>query len=199
MLLARHGRTRSNAEGRFCGRGDPPLDELGRAQARALGRWVGEQLAVPLVRVVASPATRAVETARPLAEPERIDGLAELDQGELEGMALADALSRHAEFFAAWKRDPVSVRVPGGETLAELDARSGAVLDALARELVPHRAVTVVTHQFVQAVFLARRHDDGVKAWRRWQLGNGQLRILGRGPDGGLTLLSDAIAPGSTT
>jgi len=47
VLLARHGETDDNAARRFQGHRDPPLDELGRAQALALGEelagagWVG--------------------------------------------------------------------------------------------------------------------------------------------------------------
>ena len=56
LLLARHGETEWNRTGRWQGWADPPLNETGRAQARALT----EQLrAVPFDAVYSSDLRRA--------------------------------------------------------------------------------------------------------------------------------------------
>ena len=60
ILLARHGETPWNAEGRYQGQEDIPLSEVGIAQARALGERLRE---VPITRAVASPLGRARQTA----------------------------------------------------------------------------------------------------------------------------------------
>ena len=60
ILLARHGETRWNAEGRYQGQADIPLSEVGEGQARALGERLHE---VPITRAVASPLSRARRTA----------------------------------------------------------------------------------------------------------------------------------------
>ena len=60
LILVRHGQTASNASGLLLGRDDPPLNELGRQQAKALAAVHGVAGAA---RVIASPLRRARETA----------------------------------------------------------------------------------------------------------------------------------------
>ena len=94
LLLARHGQTDSNVH-RVLDSRPPgaPLNALGRAQAAALG----ERLAGWRIESVhASHALRAQETAAPVAAahglPLRVvDGVHEVDCGELEGRSDPDA------------------------------------------------------------------------------------------------------------
>ena len=63
MLLVRHGQSEWNALGRWQGRADPSLTDVGRRQAKkATGHLSGFDA------VVASPLCRAFETATILAE-----------------------------------------------------------------------------------------------------------------------------------
>jgi broad specificity phosphatase PhoE len=70
--LIRHGRTSANAEGRLMGHRAIGLDDVGRAQASAVGAALRDQLLGPtrpstgegrVVALVTSPLQRAVETA----------------------------------------------------------------------------------------------------------------------------------------
>ena len=74
VVLLRHGRTAHNADGRIQGQLDVPLDELGLAQAQALGTVFA---AAPPAVVVSSDLARARETARAVCEhvglPLRLD------------------------------------------------------------------------------------------------------------------------------
>jgi phosphoserine phosphatase len=88
ILLARHGETSWNVEGRHQGQGfDIPLSEAGRTQALALGKRLRD---VELTRTVASPLLRARGTAE-LALGDRAGGLRlepafrEIAHGEWEG------------------------------------------------------------------------------------------------------------------
>lgn len=56
ILLARHGETPWNAEGRYQGQIDIPLSPIGEAQAQALGARLAS---VDITRAVASPLSRA--------------------------------------------------------------------------------------------------------------------------------------------
>lgn len=182
VLLIRHGETPLNAEHRFCGAGsNPPLSALGREQVERLGaRLRGE-----LDEVYSSTQLRALETARALAraEVEAFADLRELEQGILEGLRFRDAMAEHQEFFAAWRRDPTAVRVPGGETLGELGDRGAAVIRALGLRHVADRSgerrvIAVVAHQMTQATAICRLTGEPLERWSEFQLGNAEANLL---------------------
>jgi len=84
--LIRHGQTEANLEHRWWGRGETPLTARGREQAVALAATVRQ-----LDAIVSSPLSRAVDTARPVAEAQghRIavdDDLIEISFGTWEGL-----------------------------------------------------------------------------------------------------------------
>src|SRR5262249_58450105 len=60
ILLARHGETVYNVEGRWQGQSDSPLTERGRAQARELARALADE---QLAAVYSSDLGRAADTA----------------------------------------------------------------------------------------------------------------------------------------
>ena len=62
IWLVRHGRTPSNAARIIQGQIDAPLDELGVAQAEALGRWFSAE-GVTFGAAFSSPLQRAARTA----------------------------------------------------------------------------------------------------------------------------------------
>src|SRR5919204_6587487 len=70
ILLARHGETVSNVEGRWQGQADSPLTERGLAQARELGRALGSD---SLAAVYSSDLGRALDTAREVAAPHGLE------------------------------------------------------------------------------------------------------------------------------
>lgn len=93
IALVRHGETAWNAEGRLQGQTDIPLNEAGRAQARAAGKRLTEHDAV-WGALVSSPLGRAMETAEligvhlGLEAVEPVVGLQERHYGEGEGRAV---------------------------------------------------------------------------------------------------------------
>ena len=158
LLLVRHGRTADNAGGLLLGRADPPLDEVGRAQAAALAA------ALPSVaRVVSSPLGRARETAAALGVPVEVDERwVELDYGEWDRRPIAEIAP---EAWAAWRAD-VGFAPPGGESLAALGRRVRAACDDLLADAA-ERDVAVVTHvsPYKAALAWALGVGDEV-AWR---------------------------------
>ncbi|MDN6202081.1 MAG: histidine phosphatase family protein [Micrococcaceae bacterium] len=93
IALVRHGETAWNAEGRLQGQTDIPLNEAGRAQARAAGERLAEHDG-DWGTLVSSPLGRAVETATligtalGLEAVEPVVGLQERHYGEGEGRAV---------------------------------------------------------------------------------------------------------------
>jgi broad specificity phosphatase PhoE len=179
LIIVRHGRTAHNASGLLLGRLDPPLDELGRAQAAALAAEVG-----PVDRVVSSPLLRARETAEAFGHEVEIDERwIELDYGEYDGMPLGEV---PAETWARWRAD-VDFCPPGGETLRQLGVRVCAALDELAEQAsVGEGTTVVVTHvsPVKAAVGWAVGAGDDI-SWRLW-VAPASITRIGITPRGGV-------------
>ena len=99
LVLVRHGETEWNRIGRVQGRTDIPLNDTGRQQARETAERLRER-GDRFDAVVASPLSRAAETARIVADGldlgavELVDALVERDYGGAEGMTGAEIDAR---------------------------------------------------------------------------------------------------------
>ncbi len=149
LFLVRHGETQRNREGRVLGQGNQPLTELGKRQVSAVaGAMAGESIAA----LYTSPLKRAMETAGTIGlalglQPQPADGLAEVNVGELDGLTSQEMRSRHPEFMARWEQDPGPARMPGGESLADLQDRAWQVVLSILRDH-PDEQVVAVSHNF---------------------------------------------------
>lgn len=143
ILLARHGRTADNAEGRILGRRDPPLDPAGREEAAALAAAVA---GASLAALWTSPLRRARETAAIVGEatglvPVVLDDLVESRRGAWEGRPFAELVAEEPEAFAAFERGDPGFAFPGGESLREQAERTRRALDAIAYGPQPALAI----------------------------------------------------------
>jgi broad specificity phosphatase PhoE len=126
LILARHGRTAGNVAKALDSRPPGlPLDEVGRAQSEELGRRLAPE---PVTAVYASHATRALQTAAPVAAAHRLDvvayeGVQEVFIGDLEGRADHASRQRFDEVYRAWTRGELDAHLPGGESALDLRAR----------------------------------------------------------------------------
>jgi broad specificity phosphatase PhoE len=150
MLLTRHGQSEWNAVGRWQGQADPPLSDLGRAQARSAADRIGS-----VDVVVASDLDRAVHTAAIISEvlgvgPVIIEpGLRERDAGEWSGLTRAE-IERDWPGYLHDHRRP-----PGFEADEHLLERTLAGLDRIHRAYAGAE-VLVVTHGGVVYALEAR-------------------------------------------
>lgn len=137
LILVRHGRTADNAAGLLLGRSDPPLDEVGIAQATAVARHIG-----PVASVVSSPMVRTRATAAQIRDDPGIDDRwVEMNYGDWEGRRVRDV---PAPTWTRWMADP-SFAPPGGESLEALGERVRAACDDLV-EAATDGDVVVVSH-----------------------------------------------------
>jgi glucosyl-3-phosphoglycerate phosphatase len=140
LLLWRHGRTASNAGGRFQGQLDVPLDDVGRVQVKDAAELLAATVrrAGPC-RIVSSDLSRARDTALALAElidvPIEVDArLREIDVGRWQGKLRAEIEAVEPDAFAAWIAGDDLV-VGGAERRSEAAARAAhAVLEHAARQ-----------------------------------------------------------------
>ena len=146
VLLARHGETDDNAARRFQGHRDPPLNDRGREQARAMG----ELLAARGIRELwSSPLRRARQTATIAGEilgmePRLDPRLMEIDVGAWAGRLYADVAVEEPAAYAAWRAGSAEFRFPGGESLREHGERVAQVLSEIAARAA--KPVLVVCH-----------------------------------------------------
>jgi broad specificity phosphatase PhoE len=145
LVLARHGRTEGNVIRALDSRPPGmPLDEVGRAQAEDLARRLA---AGPVAAVYASRATRAQQTAAPVAAAHDLsvvvlDGVHEADCGELEGATDPASHERFQDVYEAWLNDEFDARLPGGESAVDVRARFVAAVEAVPAA----EPVVVVSH-----------------------------------------------------
>lgn len=131
LLLMRHGESEGNRARVFTLTPDVPITEAGATQVRTAAEWVRNRYAP--VRIVASPYLRARQSAAIAGEVLRLgvdveENLRERSYGILAGRPYTDALELPGYDPARWW----SWCPPGGETVEEVAARAGAVLDRLA-------------------------------------------------------------------
>ena len=148
FVLVRHGETEYNRQGRWQGAGsDPPLNDRGRQQARAVDAALAE---VPFDALYSSDLDRALETARILGasrglKPRVLEGLREMSHGAWEGKTFPEILDTWADEYQRFESDPRNVRRPEGDSYSDLAARVWPLLDRLADRHRGKRAL-VVTH-----------------------------------------------------
>jgi probable phosphoglycerate mutase len=143
LVLLRHGRTAWNAERRFQGQADPPLDDVGRAQAYEVAALIAA-LAPDLL--VSSDAVRAMQTAVPVGAIVGLDvqaepRLRERSLGHWEGLTREEVQQKYPDEYLDWVsgRD-VSRR--GGETRGEVAERALAAFN----DLPAVQTAVLVTH-----------------------------------------------------
>jgi len=180
VLLARHGETDWNAERRFQGHADRPLNARGRAQAAALA----ERLAsAPLAACYASDLARARETAELVARRHGLPVVArpdlrEIDVGSWSGLTTDEARTRHPEAFLRW-RDEGQAGWADGETYELMRARAvRAVLEIGTRHA--GETVLVVAHGGTIRALLATALGMDVHEYRH---------VHPAEPNGGLSAL----------
>jgi len=155
IILVRHGETEWNASQVFRGRADVPLNTNGLRQAERLGEYLGS---TKLDIVYSSPLRRAVATAQAIAGPQGlevnvVDNLTDFDYGEWQGLSLGEVRERYPELYRDWQDTPEQVRMPGGETLAEVRARAMPfVEDAVMR--CGEGRICFVSHRVVAKVLI---------------------------------------------
>src|SRR5207244_10676451 len=81
ILLARHGETLFNVQGRWQGQSDSPLTERGLAQARELGRALSSDT---IAAVYSSDLGRAMQTAQEVATSHGLTVCADVRLREIE-------------------------------------------------------------------------------------------------------------------
>lgn len=159
LCLVRHGETEWNAERRLQGQIDIGLNDTGRRQALAAGRWLRGQ---PIRAVYSSDLQRARCTAEAIAAALGLPlttspQLRERNYGIFQGLTYAEAKERYPDAYHAFEaRDP-DYAFGNGETLRAMYARVTGKLEELAAAhageaivVVVHGGVLDIVNRFVR-------------------------------------------------
>jgi probable phosphoglycerate mutase len=144
IYYIRHGETAWNAEGRFQGSQDIPLNDLGRTQAVTAGGILADLLArdgreASSMPFVASPLGRARLTMELMRGTLKLppddyavdDRLREIGYGQWEGLTLPEMKLHDAATFASRDQDKWGVAAPSGESYASVTLRMREWFDSL--------------------------------------------------------------------
>lgn len=173
LSVVRHGRTAYNVDSRYLGALDPPLDEVGLAQAHALAGTLAPRPDV----LLSSPLLRARQTADVLASAWGTDVVivshfAERNVGVYEGLTQDEARLAFPRLWDGNVTRRWEIGPPGGESIEEVFVRVAAGLNQL-RRAHPGCEVLLVAHGFVAKVIHALLNPVGWDDFFDYAMHNG--------------------------
>lgn len=181
IYLVRHGETEWNRVRRFQGRSNLPLNKEGKKQVKALALALKNK---PLTAIYTSPLIRALETARlikvfhpsiPIFEEK---GLIEMDLGEFDGIKAQDWAEQYPDFRKAWNENPASVKMPGGESLKEVQVRAKHTLERITRIYPPDTTLLISSHNFVNLTILCDLLEIPLRRFRELRQENAAFNLI---------------------
>jgi len=134
IILVRHGETDWNQARRIQGSGsDTQLNQKGHQQAESLALRLKQE---KIQAIYSSPLQRAQDTARTIARYHQLSveiepSLKEIEVGELEGMSIADVAEHLSELLIMHSQSNELPRLPGGESLTEVQQRVWSTIQRL--------------------------------------------------------------------
>jgi len=222
LLLLRHGQIVQHPEHRrFVGCSEIPLDDTGKAQARAAGVALADlgRAGLALGQAFSSDLSRSVDTARialhsamecaedagPCPEAMPLPELREICLGEWQGLGKEEVEARFPGQLERRGADLAGFRPPGGESFADLSGRVLPALDRLARTTMEAglRLALVVAHGGVNRAILCAALGLPLARALHLPQDYAHLNILIWKPDGlavrAVNLAPQALAPGWAT
>jgi broad specificity phosphatase PhoE len=182
IYFIRHGETDWNAEGRWQGHADVPLNDIGRRQAQLMAQRLQRE-EVQFDAIYSSDLARAFQTAWELGAQVRVPvqllpPLREIDIGEWSGLTTAEIKQRFPVEFRLMEEGQ-DVPRGGGETLAALMRRIINVVEVTIRRH-PGKTLAMVTHG--GCIRAALSHALQVKGWASLpHIGNTSITVIASG------------------
>jgi len=157
---------------------DSELNETGLKQAQRLGLALQSEM---LVAVYAGPLRRTLATAASIAQKHNLEvisepDLKEIDAGELNGAPIKELGNLLSSYFVA-NRDAGQFRMPGGESLAELAARTWSSTQRILKQH-PEGEVVAVSHHLALLTIICRALGLDLGYFRRMKLDIAAISIL---------------------
>ncbi len=154
------------------------MSQLGKEQAESLALTLKQE---KLSAIYSSPLQRALETARTIAryhdlevqvEPE----LREFEVGELEGVLASTFNSDFGQFLVQCNNGDCTKKMPGGESLVDLQQRSWTTVQRIAAQ--QEGTVALVSHYFVTLTIICAALGLPPGGITRFRISVGSMSIL---------------------
>lgn len=170
LYLVRHGETEWNEGKRIQGQSDTVLSENGRKQAEKVAEALSSQ---KIDAVYSSPLKRAAATATAIAAKHHlqlniIPGLMEINAGELDGITIEEMRKNYVDFLKQWREGAESLKMPGGESMEELQQRTSAALEEILRKGYSN-GVVIVSHHFALQSIVCYTLRVNISLFRRFR------------------------------
>jgi len=177
LILIRHGETEWNRV--MCiqgGKSDTPLNQKGMQQAEELASRLEDE---DIKAVYSSPLKRALNTAGAIAACHQMKvipepSLREIEAGELEGVTTAELGMRFSDYLT---RDGVEKRIPGGESLTDLQKRCWDFVKQIEKK---HKSgsVVLVSHYFTILSIICSVLELPLDNIKRFRMSNASISIV---------------------
>lgn len=170
LVLVRHGQTEWSRDKRHTGRTDIPLTPEGVREAQRVRAELERR---EFTRVLSSPLSRALETARLAGLGDRVetrDELLEWDYGEYDGITTAE-IHETRPGWVLWREG-----CPGGESPEDVGARADELLAELSQT---DGDVAVFGHGHMLRVLTARWVELPASQGSRFVLETATISVLG--------------------
>lgn len=190
MYLVRHGTTYENKDRVFQGVLDTQLTEDGLRQAEEMGEYFKD---IPIDCAYTSPLSRARLTMKgalkyhPEITPEIIDGLHEIEGGELQGLDFDTCNRRFDNIMITFKENPSAFAPPGGESLPEVYRRFTKTILDIVRDN-PGKTILVTSHGTAIQTWLNYARGNAPEDIHFEFLPNGAISRFSFDDDGKITI-----------
>lgn len=183
IVFVRHGLTDFPKDRIYCDeREDPPLNDTGRRQARAAAGLLGSQ---PVDVIYSSPLARTQGTAEAIRQIRDAplvlaQDLRERGFGIWDGLYFDEIQQRFPQDYTTWKQNPAAYKPEQGESVYDLQARVGRVIQSILGEHAG-KHVVVVSHVGPIRVMISDAIRLPVEEYRRLTIDNGSLTCVDYG------------------
>ncbi|MBT8493716.1 MAG: histidine phosphatase family protein [Deltaproteobacteria bacterium] len=186
VFLIRHGVTPWHDEGKVLGQRDMPLSERGLSQSQAAANSLGS---VQISDVVSSPLQRSIQAAEIIGKANGIEvardpRLTDFRVGKWSGMPYQEIAT--SPEYLRFIDNPLSERIPGGESLAEIRDRSVAAVEQALVDSPTGDAIVIVTHAGIIRVILSHYLGSNPANYHRIRVSPGSISVLSFAAEGEL-------------
>jgi len=146
IFLIRHGETICNVEKKYCGFTESDLTKTGILQSEILADRLKDE---KIDNIYASDMKRTLKTARIIFKKNKIikaTALREMNFGCWENKTYQELCSsKYKDLYSKWLDDPLSISIPKGESLQDLEKR---IMKLFNSAILEHKdkKIAFVTH-----------------------------------------------------